>query len=198
MSEPVVAGLVLAAGGSRRFGSPKQLAELDGVPLLQHAVDAMLGAAAVDPVVVVLGAHADAVERAVTLGTARTVRCADWEEGMAASLRCGVAALGEGRCDWVVVTLGDQPRITAQVVAAVAGGAVASPFGTAAVRAAYAGVPGHPVALGRELLARVGALRGDVGARDLLSGAEVRTIEAAHLCDPADVDTPEELEALRP
>jgi nicotine blue oxidoreductase len=198
VSEPVVGGLVLAAGASRRFGSPKQLAELGGVPLLQHAVDAMLGADAVGPVVVVLGAHADAVERAVALHGARAVRCATWEEGMAASLRCGVAALGAERCDWVLVTLGDQPRITAQVVAAVADAAVSSPRGTAAVRAAYAGVPGHPVALGRELLPRVAALRGDVGARDLLSGAEVRTIEAAHLCDPADVDTPEELEALRP
>lgn len=198
MSEPVVGGVVLAAGGSRRFGSPKQLAELEGVPLLQHAVDAMLGAAAVDPVVVVLGAHADEVERAVELDGARAVRCADWDEGMAASLRCAVAALADARCDWVVVTLGDQPRITAQVVAAVVDTAISSPRGTAAVRAAYAGAPGHPVALGRELVARVASLRGDVGARDLLSGAAVRTIEAAHLCDPADVDTPEELEALRP
>ena len=52
--------------------------------------------------------------------------------------------------------------------------------------------------LGRAILAARGELRGDVGARDLLGDATVRTFEAAHLCDPGDVDTPEDLEALRP
>ena len=56
-----IGGLVLAAGEGRRFGGPKQLAELDGVPLLQHAVDAMEGADDADPVRVALGARADEV-----------------------------------------------------------------------------------------------------------------------------------------
>jgi CTP:molybdopterin cytidylyltransferase MocA len=72
-----------------------------------------------------------------------------------------------------------------------------APAGTMAVRATYDGAPGHPVALGRAMLPRVAQLSGDAGARDLLGGADVRTFEAASLCDPADVDTPEELEALR-
>jgi molybdenum cofactor cytidylyltransferase len=194
----LIAGVVLAAGGASRFGSPKQLANLDGVPLLQHAVDAMLAVRAVDPVVVVLGAEEETVRAAIDLGPAgraRAVRCAEWQEGMAASLRCGVEAVGD--CDWVIVTLGDQPRVTAQVIAAVMDEADSAPRGTEAVRATYNGVPGHPVALGRAMLERVAELSGDVGARDLLRGATVRTFEAAGLCDPADVDTPEELEALR-
>ena len=191
----MIGGLVLAAGGASRFGSPKQLAELDGRPLLQHAVDAMLAVPAIDPVVVVLGAEAERVRAAVDLGEARSVVCHGWADGMAASLRCGVEAVGD--FDWVIVTLGDQPRVTPQVIAAVMDRAESAPAGTAAVRATYDGAPGHPVALGRAMLPRLAQLRGDAGARELLGGADVRTFEAARLCDPADVDTPEELEALR-
>jgi molybdenum cofactor cytidylyltransferase len=191
----LIGGIVLAAGGASRFGSPKQLAELDGVPLLQHAVDAMLAVPAIDPVVVVLGAEAQRVLEAVDFGEAQIAVCGDWAEGMAASLRCGVEAVGD--CDWVILTLGDQPRVTPQVIAAVLDHADSAPTGTAAVRATYEGVPGHPVALGRAILPQVAALTGDVGARELLGHATVRTFEAARLCDPTDVDTPEELEALR-
>ncbi len=90
---------------------------------------------------------------------------------MAASLRCGVEAVGD--CDWVIVTLGDQPRVTPQVIAAVMDHADSAPTGTAAVRATYDGVPGHPVALGRAILpARGGSCSGDVGARELLGHAD--------------------------
>ena len=189
----MIGGVVLAAGGASRFGSPKQLAELDGVPLLQHAIDAMLAVPAIDPVVVVLGAEAERVAAAVDLGDARSAVCEAWAEGMAASLRCGVEAVGD--CDWVI--LGDQPRVTPQVIAAVMDNADSAPIGTAAVRATYGGAPGHPVALGRAILPQVAALHGDVGARELLGHATVRTFEAGRLCDPTDVDTPQELEALR-
>ena len=190
----MIAGVVLAAGGASRFGSPKQLAELDGRPLLQHAVDAVLDVPAIDPVVVVLGASAEQVRKAVSLRAARAVICRDWAEGMAASLRCGVEAVD---ADWVIITLGDQPRVTSQVIAAVADGAASAPAGVQAVRATYDGVPGHPVALSRAMLPGVAKLRGDVGARELLGSASVRTFEAGRLCDPVDVDTPEELEGLR-
>jgi molybdenum cofactor cytidylyltransferase len=191
----LIAGVVLAAGGASRFGSTKQLAELDGMPLLQHAVDAILAVPAIDPVVVVLGAEAQRVRGAIDFGDARPVVCDDWQEGMAASLRCGAEAVGD--CDWMIVTLGDQPRVTPQVIAAVMDRADAAPPGIAAVRATYDGVPGHPVALSRDILPRVRQLRGDIGARELLGHAAVRTFEAARLCDPVDVDTPEELEGLR-
>jgi molybdenum cofactor cytidylyltransferase len=207
----LIAGVVLAAGGASRFGSPKQLAELDGVPLLQHAVDAVLAVPAIDPVVVVLGAAEHPIRSVLAVGgshlgrelppaveplrTVRPVICRDWAEGMAASLRCGIAAVGDP--DWVVVTLGDQPRVTAQVIAAVADEAASAPADVDAVRATYDGVPGHPVALSRAMLPHVAQLRGDVGARELLGHATVRTFEAGGLSDPVDVDTPEELEELR-
>ena len=191
----MIAGVVLAAGGASRFGSPKQLADLEGRPLLQHAIDAVLDVPGVDPVVVVLGNAAEQVREAVAFGAARPVLCPDWAEGMAASLRCGVEAVGDA--DWVIVTLGDQPRVTSEVIAAVADEAGSAPAGVTAIRAMYDGVPGHPVALSRAMLPGVAKLRGDVGARELLGSASVRTFEAGRLCDPVDVDTPEELEGLR-
>ncbi len=188
-------GIVLAAGEARRFGSPKQLAVLDGRPLLQHALDAMLAADGVDRTVLVLGAHAQRVRASVhpgPAGAAEIVVCPCWKEGLSASLRCGLDALGDATR--VVVTLGDQPRITAAAIAAV----VAAAGDGAGARAGYDGVPGHPVLLGAPLLARVGELRGDAGFRDVLAGTEVPTVEVGHLARPDDVDTPEELEAMRP
>ena len=188
----MIAGLVLAAGGARRFGSPKQLADLGGVPLLQHAIDAMLAVPALDRVVVVLGSYAEEIAAAVKFASAEPVVCPEWAEGMAASRRCGAADVAGA--DWAVVTLGDMPGVTPEAIEAVIG---ACGPDVDAVRAEYAGRPGHPVALSRSLLSRVGDLRGDVGARELLRDARVRRVEALHLARPDDVDTPEELEAIR-
>ena len=188
----MIAGLVLAAGAGRRFGSPKQLADLGGVPLLQHAIDAMLAVPSLDRVVVVLGAFAEEIAAAVKFASAEPVVCPAWAEGMAASLRCGVAELDGA--DWVVVTLGDMPGVTPEAIEAVLG-AVGPDVD--AVRAEYGGQFGHPVALSRRLLDRVPELRGDVGARELLRDARVGRVEALHLARPDDVDTPEELEAIR-
>jgi molybdenum cofactor cytidylyltransferase len=188
---PVIGGVVLAAGGGTRFGATKQLAPLRGRPLLSYAVEAMLGVPAVWPVVVVLGHHADEIRHRVDFHDARVVVCDAWREGQSASLRAGIEALGE--VDAAVVTLGDQPFITPQVIAGVLD------FDEAfhdAVRTFYFGEPGHPVLLTRRLLARAGDLRGDVGFRDLLLGQRVRRFEAGRLADPADIDTQEELARL--
>jgi molybdenum cofactor cytidylyltransferase len=176
-------GLILAAGEGRRFGGTKQLAELHGRPLLEHALEAM---SAVSPRVVVLGHAADEIRARVDLHGASVVVCDDWAEGQAASLRAGLAALAG--CDAVVVVLGDQPGITADAIAAV----TAAGDGDA-VRAVYDGTPGHPVLLRRPLLERAGELRGDTGSRDLLESATVREVELGGLADPADIDTREEL-----
>lgn len=170
--------IVLAAGAGRRFDPyrPKQLALLDGVPLLGYALAA---AHALDDVVLVLGARAEEILAAVGRGRARVVIAEDWEEGMAASLRAGVAAASDA--ERVVVVLADQPRVTREAVVA-----VAAAEGDA-VRARYDGMPGHPIALGPLVLRRVPALRGDIGARDLLADVHVTYVDVAG--DPADVDT---------
>jgi molybdenum cofactor cytidylyltransferase len=188
----VIGGLVLAAGEGRRFGGAKLAAELDGVAVLDHAVAAMLGVPAVARVVVVLGAHADEVAARADLGGVETLLCERWSEGISASLGAGVAELAESEA--IVITLGDQPFVTSQVIAAIVDQLADR---RPAARATYSGRPGHPVLIKRALFERVRALRGDQGARDLLADAGVRELECGHLCRPEDIDTPEDLEAAR-
>jgi molybdenum cofactor cytidylyltransferase len=178
-----VGALVLAAGEGRRFGGTKQLAELDGRPLLSYALAAVSG---ISPRVVVLGHAADEILAAVDLHGARPVICPDFADGQAASLKCGLAALDT---DAVLVVLGDQPGITAEALRAI----TCAAGDHDAVRATYQGVPSHPVLLRRPLLARAGELSGDVGFRDLLRDARVCEVEIGHLADPTDIDTREEL-----
>jgi CTP:molybdopterin cytidylyltransferase MocA len=182
-----VRAVVLAAGEGRRFGGPKQLALVEGRPLVARAVEL---AAPWDPVVV-LGARAGDVRAAVPAGV-EVVVAQDWAEGQAASLRAGVAALGPD-VGWALVLLADMPFLTVAAVEAVL---AARGDDVDAVRATYDGRPGHPVLLGRAVLAAVPGLRGDTGARELLSQVRVRAVEAAALADPTDIDTPDQLEVL--
>jgi CTP:molybdopterin cytidylyltransferase MocA len=184
----MVAGLVLAAGAGTRFGGRKQLAELDGRPLLEHALAAM-ESAPVAHRLVVLGANAEEVVRSVPLHGAEAVVCQDWAEGQAASLRAGIDALGP-EIDAIVVTLGDQPRIAARAIAAVISGRGG---GAQAVRATYGGEPGHPVLLESSLFDALRALRGDTGARDVLRGVQVTDVPCDGLGGPGDVDRPADL-----
>ena len=181
----MICGLVLAAGAGERFGGPKQIAELHGKPLLEHVL-AVMEAAPLDRTVVVLGARADEVRAAVPLHGAEVVVAADWDEGMAASLRAGVAALAD--CEAVVVVLGDQPLLSPDAVARV------TEAGGPAARATYGGVPGHPVLIGRELFDRVRALEGDEGAAVLIRDAIA--VPCDGLGRPDDIDTRTELEGL--
>lgn len=188
----MIAGLILAAGEGTRFGpEPKLLAELEGRPLLEHAIRAQCAVPALEVIVVVLGAHAEEIRRQVDFMRADVIVCRDWREGQAASLRCGVGAIAWG-AEKIVVTLGDQPRISSETIARLA----SQP---APARAMYRGVPGHPVVLGREQMSAIRGLSGDQGARELLKGA--KEIECAQDTDgrdlARDVDTPEDLEAIR-
>ena len=190
----MIAAVVLAAGSGSRFGGAKQLAELDGIPLLEHALRAVEAVPAIDRIVVVLGARAEEIRAGVDFGRAEPVVCADWDEGQAASLRCGIAAVADA--DAAVLMLGDMPRITPEVIGRFA--ELAAEHGRVArARAVYDGVPGHPVVLGREYFGRIAALRGDIGARDVLKAIGAYPVECSHLCSAADVDTPEALAELR-
>lgn len=183
----MICGLVLAAGAGVRFGrEPKLLSELDGRPLLEHAVGAMCAVAELQRVAVVLGAHAPEIAARAELGRAEAVVCAAWAEGLAASLRCGLGVLtGAER---VVIALGDGPTLTPDVIRRV----LRVPGG---VRAVYGGRPGHPVVLGPEQLAQVSALAGDAGARRLLGTAAL--VECGDLATGEDIDTKTDLEEMR-
>lgn len=187
----MICGLVLAAGAGTRFGErSKLLADLDGRPLLEHAVAAQCAVGELERVAVVLGAASEEVLERVDFMRAETVVCLRWSEGQAYSLRCGIEHLTSRAPDVtrVIVTLGDQPRVSPALIARFVG---ESP-GT---RAVYGGVPGHPVVLGPVQLRAIARLRGDQGARELLRGGN--RIECGDSSAVRDVDTPEDLEAIR-
>jgi molybdenum cofactor cytidylyltransferase len=182
----VIGGLILAAGAGTRFGDdPKQLAPFQGRPLLESAIRAQSAVPALERIVVVLGSRAERVLGAVDFGRAEVVVCADWESGQAASLRRGLAEFADA--ERVVITLGDAPLVTSEVITRFVGEAPRT-------RAVYDGRPGHPVVLGPEDVQALTSLSGDIGARKLLRGGPV--IEVGHLCSGRDVDTPDDLEEI--
>lgn len=184
----MTSGLVLAAGvGSRFEGGFKLLAEVDGRPLVEHAIRAQCSVQEIERVVVVLGARSDEVLRSVDFGRAEPVICADWEAGVSASLKEGVDALGGPSAGRVIVTLGDSPTVTEAVIRRLLG----APAGS---RAVYHGRPGHPVVLGPEQLERIATLAGDVGARGLLTDGAL--IECGDLATGIDIDTVADISEL--
>jgi len=183
------AALVLAAGGSRRLGRPKQLLDWGGRPLLEE-VTAAVGDWGVSLVVVVLGAHAEEILERVDLGEATVVVNPEWEEGLASSLRVGFDLLTRRReCEWAFLVLGDQPHIPADVPPALLAAAAESE--RPAVVPVYRYQWGNPVLFGRVLWERLMSLEGDAGAAALLRAHPVWVHEVRfdHPV-PADIDVP--------
>ena len=167
----MIAAVVLAAGASTRFGSPKQ------VVLLEPVLERVRRSSTVAEIVVVLGAH--------ELETSeRSVHCPDWELGPGASLRCGLAAVGDD-VEAAVVVLGDgpdlDPRSIDRVVSAWRAGD--GPI----VAATYRGIRLHPLLLAREAWADVP----DAGLRAL----PAELVPCDDLSPPGDVDVPADLDA---
>ena len=190
-----VAGLVLAAGGGSRYGSPKALVRLRGRLLVERAAE-LLAAGGCDPVVVVLGAAADQVLAAARLPRTgvRTVVNPDWPTGMGSSLRVGLAAV-PAEAEAVVVTLVDTPGLGPESVRRLV--AAGGPDGAA--QATYGGRRGHPVLLGRTVIAEVAAAAtGDRGAGPWLAAhpERVRLFPCDGTGDPRDVDVPDDLAAV--
>lgn len=173
-----VAAVVLAAGAATRFGSPKQR-------ILLPRVLARLAASPVDEVVVVEGAYdlGDTVLQART----RLVRCEEWERGPGASLRCGLAALGED-VEAALVIMADGPDLAPEAVARVISSWRAE--GGDVVAASYDGVRGHPLLAARAVWGEIP----DAGLRVV----EPRLVPCDDLGAPGDVDTPEDYGSLAP
>lgn len=186
-----LAGLLLAAGGATRFGSPKVLATFHGKPLVRHGVE-LLKPHCPAGVHVVVGASADGVRAALATEAVSIVDNPDWASGLSTSLVRGVAALPAG-ADAVLILLCDQPAITAgDLGALVAAWRIEPELITAA---AFSDRLGPPVIVPRSIWPQLAALRGDQGARSLLGWhSEHTAVPMPHAA--FDVDTPEDLARL--
>ena len=190
-----VVAVVLAAGAGSRFGSAKQLARLDGRPLLQHPLDA-IARAGLEDVVVVLGTDAPAIEEAITWRGERRRINERPQDGLASSLRVGLdAAADDQDVDAVLVVLGDQPTLDPAVIAAVLSMAQTSDRPIIRVRYVDDGAP-NPVLVRRSAWAFAAGLDGDRGLGPLLTARPELVAEVAARGRLRDVDTPADLAAI--
>jgi molybdenum cofactor cytidylyltransferase len=187
-SEPFVAGLVLAAGGSRRLGQPKQLLPYGGATLLDHVLQTARACTFAQLLCVVSGDLG-----AVNFDGVQAVENHAYGEGCSSSVAAALSAV-DPRCDLLVLMLGDQPGVTVDSVRAVVL-AAAEARGAVAAACAYEDGRGHPLAFSRRLFGELGALHGDKGVWRLLDRISVVDVPVPGPV-PRDVDTWEDYEAV--
>ena len=191
-AESFVAGLVLAAGGSRRLGEPKQLLPYGSGTMLDHTLGTAR-AAGFDQLIVALGGSSEEVRARVDLSDAEVVENSDYSEGCSSSIAAGLDAV-DPRAEVLILMLGDQPGVTAATIRALIDG---RGDGTALAVCRYDDGRGHPLAFGRSLFGELHALHGDKAVWKLLDryGDEVVEVRVPGPVPP-DVDTREDYEAI--
>ena len=193
----MIAALVLAAGGSRRLGRPKQLEPWGSTTLLGHVID-LVESFPVDETWVVVGSDLDRVVNEIGTRPVGIIQNPDWQTGLASSLRVGLDALTRlSKADGVLVFLGDQPSVRADVVTALIEKHRRSK--AMAIVPKYRYSRGNPVLIDRALWPRLMSLEGDEGAMRLLQ-AHSEWVEEVWFdsLPPRDIDTQADVEELRP
>lgn len=194
-SEPMVshstrhhAVIILAAGGSKRLGTAKQLVTIDGESLLNRTIRIALDTQP-QQTLVVLGHDADRIYASIEAPEVQRVDCIDWQLGMSASLRSGIQNVTTD-CQGAVVVLCDQPGLTAEHLNALLNKWHIHP--DSAIASAYADVAGVPAIFPRSWFKELLAVEGDQGARTLLRrGRGILQMPAPELA--ADLDHPDDL-----
>lgn len=192
-----IAGVVLAAGGSTRFGDGnKLLAALHGRALVCYAVDA-LQASPIEAQAIVLGHQADAVGDVLSGFSGAMLINQRWASGMASSLQCAVRwARDQAAASHLMVMLGDMPSITASHIGSLIAHAQAKPH--AIVRAVHGGTPGNPVIVPATTFDALLALSGDDGARALVRQGFATVDVELDYAVRTDIDTPDALAGISP
>lgn len=188
-----ISAVLLAAGSSRRFGSPKQLSRLGGLTLIERALDA-LARSRVDETIVVLGHGAEELRSRLAGRDIRVVVNKRFAEGLSTSLQAGIGALAEGT-DAVLVVLADQPLVTPKMIDSIIERYVKT--GSYVVTSASGGVVSPPVIFDRSVFDEIMALKGDIGAKSIiLKHADSQRVEVP----PGllvDIDTKEDAERVK-
>jgi molybdenum cofactor cytidylyltransferase len=181
--------VVLAAGASKRLGQPKQLVQIAGRPALQHVVSNAIAVAG-SAVTVVLGSQAAAMTRLLQHSSVSVLINRQWEEGIGASIRCGIGSLSQG-CDAVLLVLGDQVAVTASDLKRL----VSAWNGQDSVIATsvYSGQLGVPAIFPHWCFGELMQLRGDQGAKAIINRYASRLAHVPMPNAALDVDTPEDV-----
>jgi molybdenum cofactor cytidylyltransferase len=186
-----IAGLVLAAGGSRRLGRPKQLLPYRGATLLDATLRLARGCA-FDQLLVSIGGAAQRVRSQVDLSGCEVVENEQFATGCASSISAAIAYL-DPRADGVVLLLGDQPGVRADAVRRLVDAGAAAPLGVCR----YTDGRGHPLWLGRDVVPDLLTLHGDKAVWKLLeSGRHAVTEVEVDATVPLDVDTSDSYRTL--
>jgi len=188
----MIAGVVLAAGNSTRLGSPKQLLPVRGRSLLRHAVECCLDGGCA-PVIVVLGASRVEIRPELRGLRVEVVVAANWREGIAASIRTGLAAVPPPVRGALFSTC-DQLRLTPQVVRRLIAGFDGAPGRM--VASEYGGTVGVPALFGRDRFAELSSLRGDRGAKAVLLRSRGDLVRVPWFEGAIDVDVPADRERV--
>lgn len=185
--------VILAAGASTRLGQPKQLVPIAGRPALQHVVSNAVAVAGAS-VSVVLGAQAADMTRMLQHSSATILINRQWQEGIAASIRCGVSSLSPG-CDAVLLVLGDQVAVTTSDMRRL----VSAWNGQDSVLAAsvYSGQLGVPAIFPRWCFNELLELRGDQGAKAVINRNASRLAHVPMPNAALDLDTLEDVAAMQ-
>lgn len=184
--------LILAAGASRRLGQPKQLVKIGGRSALQIVISNAIALAG-QAVTVVLGAHAREITYLFQRSPASWILNRDWEEGMASSIRAGLAALPPG-CESLLILLGDQVAVTADDLKRLTSAWMGNEGLIAA--SVYAQRVGVPAIFPSFCFSDLAELRGDQGARSVLERYRDRLVRVPMPSAAIDIDTPEQLAEL--
>jgi molybdenum cofactor cytidylyltransferase len=189
------AGIILAAGGAKRFGSPKQLADWEGMALVRRAALAALEAG-LDPVLVVTGAYAAEIETALAGLPVQFVHNPTWQAGQSTSLQAGLRALPL-ETGSVIFLLADQPALTSSLIQALLKQRRQS---FAPLVVPRVGIQrANPVLFDRLTFPHLLELKGDMGGRSLLTGDSPFSIAWVDWPDPAillDIDSPQDYARL--
>ncbi|HEY1515413.1 MAG TPA: nucleotidyltransferase family protein [Solirubrobacteraceae bacterium] len=189
MSHEFTTGLVLAAGGSKRLGQPKQLLPYGAATLLDHVVGTARSCP-FDQLLCVIGGGAPQITATVDLDRVQVVENDHFGEGCSSSIAAALTAV-DPRCDVLVLMLGDQPGVSAATVAKL----LAGRGGSALAACAYDDGRGHPLAFARSTFDQLASLHGDKGVWKLLDRHADQVVDVpVGGAIPRDVDTWEDYE----
>ena len=189
-----LSAIVLAAGGSSRYGKCKQLVEINGSSLVRLAVDKLSALFPIDRITVVVGANSKAVAQAVGDLRVNIVNNEYWHQGLASSLKAGLNSVEPG-CQAVMITLCDQALVTEDHLRRLLDLWLADPIRI--IASGYAGTIGTPAVIPAEFYPQLLALEGDAGAKSVLKNNDGRVRTVAIPEAEFDLDVPADLEKLK-